>query len=252
VSNIETSLKYTHGSASNTVKFQPGGKFTWENECKPEDFNEDGQITSFKTVVAGTPNNGSWDLTWSPKISIPKFSEVQAFFAADVTYKSTHEKLVKASLHAKIADDFHIGAEAAHNLEALKDLTVQAGWKHGDYFLYLKSLTFQNKLTLGGMWKIPDWYGHVTYAQATFNVKGEKGFGSDLKASITEGFSYENMVLKNKLQYNGTDFWLYISYIHKFNNQFKLVVGDKAKINKLLTDPKGIAYNFGVAAEFNL
>ena len=79
---------------------------------------------------------------------------------------------------------------------------------------------------MGGSWKHEK--KCETHAQATFNIKGEEGFGSGLDVAVA-GIHHldDDSSLKAKVTWDGTDVWLYPAYIHRFNKHFKLTLGDK-------------------------
>jgi hypothetical protein len=81
---------------------------------------------------------------------------------------------------------------------------------------------------LGGYWKHEN--KCVTHAHATFNVAGDKGFGSDLKSTVAGSYKDGETEYKAKGVYDSAAFWFHFAYIHRFNKQFKLVVGDKVSV----------------------
>lgn len=122
--------------------------------------------------------------------------------------------------------------------------------KHGDFFI--KSDILKQIVTTGCS------HSHKTNAkhsyEVSYDLKGATRGIRGLPLTLMFGGEYKiNDFITFKTKVEGKADWHHnFSWIHQFNDNFKLVWTDNINLSKFVTDPAHSNYNYGLMFQFNL
>jgi hypothetical protein len=230
---------------------------TYEVTYKPKDWNNADKALQLKHATTLGFKDTHLNHTESLKFAPPKAGPLRFWLTLDFLHNSYDKnRALKGSANVNF-EDYHVGAKFEHDAAThkTKSLLLQAVYKknRADYFLLAD--TKKQLVTLGCHHAHGDRATHAY--SAVYDVsKSIKGvFGQSALINFAGDYQVSDRShLKVKLE-GGQDWTFGSSWIHQFNNQFRLTLSDVTNVSQILRggSAKGKSpYSFGVGFQVSL
>jgi hypothetical protein len=203
------------------------------------------------------PAEGKLESTETLKFGSPKMGPVRAWTTFDFVWNNVDtKKALKHSLNLQVKDQYNLGYKLEHDLSKLKTLFAQVALKNdkGDFFL--KSDILKQHVIVGCNHKhtkngeLKAWHS----TELLYDLKGETKGIKDLPVTLYWAGEYPLnpfITVKAKLDVK-KETTFHCSWIHQFDKCCRFIWSDNMNLNKLISDPAKVGYNFGVMFEYNL